>query len=271
MATLGVAIYIFMGGTKKAEEDSFLFGNEDVTSDSTTFINLNTSIFSDKQVTGLRDRTTEPYTNQYSGVSYNKDTIVPPEGMSVYDPKVGKKLIIYWDKVDSGSTVRIYRSEIQDKIGEVLVDKLSDENNYQDTNLKNGAYYYYTVRTVNSEGKESSNTKQVVGIPTDSFAPQNPTGIAIRDLLTGDKIEISWINPSDLDFDHIRIYRSQKEGELGTTILDKKTEETKFIDDTVQTGITYYYTITAIDQSGNESEKTLLPSDRNSSPFEPLF
>ena len=270
MATLGIAIYLFSGGLKKEESTSF--SNEsNVISEGTVPTDLNVSIFGDKIVTQLRDRAAEPYANQYSGVSYDQNTVVPPGGVSIYDPRVGKTLIIYWNNVGNENTIRIYRSEINDEIGEVIADKISNENNYQDTNLKNDTQYYYTVRAVNSEGKESNNTNQLLGIPTDTFPPLSPIGIAIRDLLTGDKIEISWINPSDSDFDHIRIYRSLKEGELGTVILDRKIEEPKFIDDSVQIGETYYYTITALDQSGNESERTLLPSGENTNPFEPTF
>lgn len=267
---MSAAVYFFTIKPEGSTDTSFFSDNSSVSSIPVD-TSIDVSIFGEDEVTKLIDRTDESIVGQHIGSASNKNVVVPPEDIEVYNPKVGKKLIIYWKNPDLENKIRIYRSEKADSIGTVIADNISDETNYQDTNLINGKIYYYTVKTMDANGNQSENVFQKSGIPTDIFPPASPTGVAVRDLRTGDKIEISWVNPPDNDFDYVRIYRSEEEGKLGELILDERQNETKYIDEQVGEGITYYYTLTAVDETGNESEKTLLPSDGNQNPFEPSF
>jgi len=263
---IGVAVYIFSRGPGEPEVPPPLIPGEAGITPSV--IDLDTTIFGEERVTQLRDRSGESYTDQYVGTPTDKDTVLPPEEVYVFNPQVGKKLIIYWKNPDENNTVIIYRSQTSGKIGKMVADGISEETNYQDTGLENKNLYYYTVRSVNSGGKESENTNQVSGSPTDIFPPKSPTGVVIKDFFTGDKMEIMWVDPYDSDFDYVRIYRSQTSGKIGSLILDEKVDNSRFIDETVQEGIAYYYLLTALDESGNESEKSLLPVGGNPTPFE---
>jgi hypothetical protein len=267
---MAVAIYIFTRGPGVTDDPSF-FTNEPQTVSQTPIQEFDASIFGEEEITQLRDRSSEPYADQYQGSPSDKDVVLPPKNMYVYNPQVGRKLIIYWENPDENNSIRIYRSEVQDDLGDVLANKIVGETNYQDANLTDGNIYYYTVRAVGQNDNESENTTQISGIPTDIFPPESPTGVAIKDLLTGDEVEISWTIPTDSDFDYVRIYRSDEEGELGALILDKEVSESKYVDDSLEAGITYYYTLTAVDETGNESEKVLLPPGGNESPFEAAF
>jgi fibronectin type 3 domain-containing protein len=49
------------------------------------------------------------------------------------------------------------------------------------------------------------------------------------------------------------VYRSVRSGRGYARLTDKPINRTTFSDVTVKPGVVYYYTITAVDQSGNES------------------
>lgn len=84
----------------------------------------------------------------------------------------------------------------------------------------------------------------------DITPPEAPGDIDVAKVGPG-SLFLSWANPTK-DFDHIKIYRSAKKGELGKVAFNdiKRTFET----DTKLTGdIVYYYTIRTVDLAGNES------------------
>ena len=88
----------------------------------------------------------------------------------------------------------------------------------------------------------------------DTIPPVAPTKIEAKALGSG-KVKISWINPLK-DFKHTKVYRSEKEGELGA-LRAAEIKEKEFTDDEgLKDGVTYYYTVRAVDPAGNESQNT---------------
>ena len=148
---------------------------------------------------------------------------------------------------------------------------------YQDTNLVDGTRYYYLVRTVYVEGDnewESNNTIPVVAAPTDEIAPDPPLTVTI-DSSSGKGILISWTPPIDSDFAFVRIYRSTVQGTVGELIYPKGLKDLEgdplSYSDLVALNIPYYYTVTSVDLSGNESSQDILAIPVRQNPFEPLF
>jgi len=89
-------------------------------------------------------------------------------------------------------------------------------------------------------------------VAVDRTPPSAPSNITVFNTGTGGKLNLSWTNPKDIDFDHLRIYRSTAPGLLGDLIFDK-VSGTAITDNTVSDGQTYYYTLRAVDFEGNES------------------
>lgn len=86
---------------------------------------------------------------------------------------------------------------------------------------------------------------------TDTTAPASPTSV-ITDAITPTDVKLSWKNPSQ-DFDHSKIYRSEKLGSFGKVIA-AEVFSNSFVDTTYSiNGITYYYTVRSVDAAGNES------------------
>lgn len=84
----------------------------------------------------------------------------------------------------------------------------------------------------------------------DRIAPKPPKNVYS---ITGDKwIELYWSHNTEPDLSHYNIYRgysySGRYEYIGSTVRNY------YVDYSVKNGITYYYAITAVDYSGNESD-----------------
>ena len=265
-----VTILVLTLGSKTSNTNTEIGFQNDSIVKSSAIVDIDSTFFGEKDVVGLRDRSGQNYVEQTTGAPTDFQIIPAPKGVYMLNPQVGEKLILYWDFNSRYTTVRIYRSESQEEKGE-LIAEISDKNYYQDLGITNGVYYHYTLISVGVNDQKSDDSIKLSGSPTDIFPPQSPVGIAVADLGDGSQIKISWLDSRDKDFAYIRIYRSQIEGELGTLILDEIVEGNSYVDKNILEDVEYFYTVTAVDSSKNESEKSVLPVGGNSNPFQPIF
>jgi len=101
------------------------------------------------------------------------------------------------------------------------------------------------------EGAESDASESPVDTPIDKFPPAVPVGL---NAVTGtNSIELAWERNTEADFSNYIIYRAPGDGPL------RKLAEVKvptYSDKAIETGKRYRYAVSAIDQKGNESEKS---------------
>ena len=91
---------------------------------------------------------------------------------------------------------------------------------------------------------------------TDVFPPAVPQGlVAVADAAAG-AIDLSWTPDSDSDLAAYRVYRRDVQGSLPAQRVASVGVETSFRDTTVQPEHTYAYSVSAVDQSGNESKRS---------------
>jgi|GEM_PF-6626527 len=145
-----------------------------------------------------------------------------------------------------------------------------------------------------SSFKESEYTNSVSGVPSDTIPPVAPTDVVVQNGGDGNSVVISWTNPLDSDFDYVKIYRSEVKGLLGQPIKTKRSEYIQTTDGCVKQttedqttsgapegdcfinmndltdGNTYYYTLTSVDTSGNESPQRIISQVGRDNPFLPL-
>jgi hypothetical protein len=115
-------------------------------------------------------------------------------------------------------------------------------------NLQNEETYYIAVSGVNNAGKESIYRSEITGTPR--VIPMSPSGLAAQ---TGYfRIDLSWQPNLEADLSHYNIYRSTVSGSGYDSIATGITGLT-YEDTTVQGGVWYYYCLTAVDTSGNQS------------------
>lgn len=142
------------------------------------------------------------------------------------------------------------------------------------TGLTVGQSYTFTVQTINVDEVKSTGV-QITVTAKDLRGTASVSGVTVSTGIndSGD-ITVTWTNPTDTDFDHtvVAVYNSD-----GTALYDAEgnavtyTVASNYAEQTV-TGLTvshsYYFTITAVDTSGNASTsiKTAVALSRDITP-----
>jgi len=97
------------------------------------------------------------------------DTTPPsaPTNVKVNDPRTGVDLDISWQHSADADLayVRIYRSTAPGQLGTLIFDKVINQS-VRDSGLMAGTTYFYTIRSVDFAGNESTNTDQHAGSPS---------------------------------------------------------------------------------------------------------
>jgi chitodextrinase len=114
--------------------------------------------------------------------------------------------------------------------------------------------YRLTAVAGNKARSETFETKAFT--PEDRFAPGVPAGLSA---VTGlGSVELSWDRPGEADLAGFRVYRAT--GALDQTWVRVSPAEriaaANFSDRTVQPATAYRYSVTSVDQSGNESARS---------------
>ncbi len=125
---------------------------------------------------------------------------------------------------------------------------------YTDTAVTNNTTYYYVVRAVDSPTppwKESLDSPEASATPRKLTPPERPTGLTVVPGVG--RIFLTWNENRETDIAGYYVYRTTKSGREYRRLTDKPIDRTTFSDDTVKPGVVYYYAISAVDTSGNES------------------
>jgi hypothetical protein len=137
----------------------------------------------------------------------------------------------------------------------------SESNNYRDTSFVFEHTYVYIVRSViqvEGDELESSDSQPVTVTPHDTFPPAPPQGLVaalLPGLATGTVVvDLSWSINLETDLAGYRVYRTEQEGTRGQLVTPELLPTPAVRDRSVQPGHRYWYTVTALDRAGNESE-----------------
>jgi hypothetical protein len=136
----------------------------------------------------------------------------------------------------------------------------SDTNSYRDTSMIFDHTYIYKVRSViQVEGSEleSSDSQPVTVTPRDTFPPAVPQGL-VAAVLPGAApgtvlVDLSWSINLETDLAGYHVYRSEQEGTKGQLVTPDLLPTPAIRDTSVEPGHRYWYTVTAVDRTGNES------------------
>jgi hypothetical protein len=147
------------------------------------------------------------------------------------------------------------------KIGE------ADSPSFRDAQFEFGKMYVYSVRTVAQypdEMLESGHSKFAVVTPRNVFPPSAPEGLVVVLVPAQGEIpaylDLSWaINP-ETDIAGYNVYRSVQVGVSGTRANRELLLTPAFRDMNTEPGRRYFYTVTAVDRSGNESSASAAAS-----------
>jgi hypothetical protein len=148
------------------------------------------------------------------------------------------------------------------------------ENKFSDTEFEFGKTYFYTVRSVRvlassnanaasgeANAVESADSAPAIVTPRDVFPPAPPQA-PVAAVLPGATpsslvVDLSWSISPEPDLAGYRVYRSEAEGTRGDLLTPDLLPTPTLRDTSVQPGHRYWYTITAVDRAGNESQPSV--------------
>jgi len=139
---------------------------------------------------------------------------------------------------------------------------LIKERKFDDKDIIVGKTYRYLVRASLDENPpfiESDNSEIVEILVEDTFPPVPPTGLI--SIAGENMIALSWDMVQEEDLAGYRVWKRTEGEEEYTLLTPQPLWENSYNDMTVEKNITHYYCITAVDKTGNESEKSEPVSD----------
>ncbi|NWF27531.1 cellulose 1,4-beta-cellobiosidase [Streptomyces sp. PKU-EA00015] len=168
-----------------------------------------------------------------------------PGGLTATDGQGGTALA--WQPVTGATKYTVFRQQQgqTDTGGTHPVLQLATVTaaSWTDTTGTERTGYTYAVSATDAAGNTSA-TRTVVSATRGDYAPVSPTDVTAR-FEPRNGIVVGWTPSTGDDVDHYRLYRF---GSLYTEVRGST-----YTDMTVDHGTTYTYTVTAVDEAGNES------------------
>jgi hypothetical protein len=131
---------------------------------------------------------------------------------------------------------------------------------FRDTQFAFGTTYVYVARSVGgSEGQsvESGDSKPIIVTPKDVFPPAAPQRLIVLIVpatqTSPAHVELSWDISAEPDLAGYWVYRSEQPDTPGQKLNSQLLLSPTFRDMTALSGKRYFYRISAVDRSGNES------------------
>jgi hypothetical protein len=164
-------------------------------------------------------------------------------------------VLVEWSGVEGATAgYNIYRRSSRDRAhGKPLHTAGAQERSWLDNTARFGESYIYTVTALSQQEPivESAITSEHEVVYQDRFAPPPPSELVA--LAEPARVRLVWRASEADDLAGYIVYR--REGDTGdfTRVTAQPLEAAEYIDTAVQSGRSYSYRVTAIDQTGNES------------------
>ncbi|MDB5297216.1 MAG: domain containing protein, partial [Phycisphaerales bacterium] len=178
----------------------------------------------------------------------------PPTGLAAAG--VGNGVSVTWAAVGDADLAgyRVYRAaSAGGTFAVVSGSALVTATTLTDATASPGTAYAYKVTAVDFSGNESTASDVATATAGDSIAPAAPTATAAASADVG--IRVSWLAPADPDVAGYRVYRSANADGSAASLVSGTALAggTAYTDTTALAGQTWYYVVTAVDASNNES------------------
>jgi hypothetical protein len=181
------------------------------------------------------------------------------------------------DPLSGFSGYRIYRGELDPATAEASSTDLgkakwksplallagSDESAYRDTLFDFGRTYAYIVRSVvlvEGNPLESADSNSTIVTPRDTFPPTVPQNLVVAALSGASPgsvvADLSWSINLETDLAGYRVYRSEEQDTRGALVTPDLLLAPAYRDTSVEPGHRYWYSVTAVDRAGNESDRS---------------
>lgn len=163
-----------------------------------------------------------------------------------------KSIHLQWEAHNNPEVIqyKIYRSTFLDSFFTELVALPSHTTQYQDAIKDDGKEYHYKIAAIDKDGIQSLDSPIVTG----KTLPIPATPIITYAQIEGNSIVIRW-NPADNRAKEYVVYKKDFRF-FGETLRYTRVLTPEFIDREIIGGGKYYYSVSALDENGIESQKT---------------
>lgn len=191
------------------------------------------------------------------------DTIPPDPPMNLFAQAADRRVELSWPKGFERdlSGYRAYRAEVQEGQKEVFTrvgkDFYATATTWTDDKVINGTVYRYYLTAFDQAGNESQPSVHVIAKPRDDVPPEAP--VEVKGEPAENSIMLTWAANKEDDIAGYRVWRSEiRTGVYKTVSVDKPLvpTATSFKDATAVASQTFWYRVTAIDTSDNESPRS---------------
>ncbi|PYS53052.1 MAG: hypothetical protein DMG13_14115 [Acidobacteria bacterium] len=165
-----------------------------------------------------------------------------------------RKITLYWGKPqDHPELADVYLVNRIDPPDEPAV---VSENSYQDDRYQAGTTYTYgltAARRLQNGMVPGAGPEPITVVAEDRTPPQAPSGLDV--VLSDNGAFLTWTPNPETDLAGYRVFRSEgADGEFKLT-ADRLITTNAFIDTAYRSGL--YYTVSAVDEFGNESARSV--------------
>jgi DNA-binding beta-propeller fold protein YncE len=156
---------------------------------------------------------------------------------------MGERVLLMWLPVAGAENYKIYRN------GEVIAE--SAATNMIDQEPQGGDNRYVVVGVAGGAEGARSPEKIITLTITKAIVVQPPAGLVAR--VTEEAIAVVWNRPKGTVL-AFNVYRSDQQGVAGASV--GSVQDNKYLDQSVEEGKTYYYTISALDSNFIETARS---------------
>lgn len=163
-------------------------------------------------------------------------------------------IIVEWKDAARASAYRILRRS--NKTDPLIEIDMVSETRFLDKQFAWGTSYIYLIRSTRQTSTgltEGPLSPPVEVFAHDIFPPKTPRGLTVVPLEA--RVDLSWHSNTEPDLSGYRIYRRTAQTSPVVINGDTLVRSPRFTDRNIAPKTTYRYTITAVDQKGNESHE----------------
>ena len=174
----------------------------------------------------------------------------PPTGLSATPGD--SQVALTWNASASATSYNVKRATTPGGPYTTIAPNVT-ATSHTDTTVANGTTYYYVVSAVNADG-ESADSSELSATPNPTTPPAAPTNLTASQ--SGKKkIALAWTQSASPNIVSNRVYRSTINGGP-YSVIATVAATTSYQNNGLVSGTTYYYRVTALNNSGLESPQS---------------